>query len=127
MACPAARLAVRPKHRVVVRLRSDDILLNALQQLLRFGQRQPQVGELAKTIRPADLHHVETSGLTINPLSTNRSIHSIRESPAGNIPDRSYRSDHNPPTVWTVPIERRTIGLNAGDALHYFVRRFAGI
>ena len=37
------------------------------QQLLRFGQRQTQVGEIAKTIRPADLHNVETSGLTINP------------------------------------------------------------
>jgi hypothetical protein len=50
-----------------------------------------QVSDLAKTVRSADIHHVETSGLT------------IRESPAGNIYDWSYRSNHDRPNVWTVP------------------------
>jgi hypothetical protein len=30
-----------------------------------------------------------------------RSVHSIRDSPAGNIPDRSHCSDHDPPIQWT--------------------------
>jgi len=45
----------------------DNLLLNLHQQLLRFGLRHPQVGNITKTIRPADRHHVETPGLTINP------------------------------------------------------------
>jgi hypothetical protein len=54
---------------VVVGLRGDDLLLNTRQKLLRFGQRQTQVGDITKTIRPADLHDVETLGLTIDPRS----------------------------------------------------------
>jgi hypothetical protein len=45
-------------------LRSNNPLLNLRQQQLRFGQRQTQIGDLTKTIRPADRHHVR---LTINP------------------------------------------------------------
>ena len=37
------------------------------------------------------------------PVPTKRSVHSIHESPAGNIPDRSYRSLYDPPNVRTVP------------------------
>jgi hypothetical protein len=62
-------LAVRANHRVVVGLRGNDILLNAHQQLLRLGQRQTQVSDITKTFRPADRHHVDTSGLTIHPRS----------------------------------------------------------
>jgi hypothetical protein len=50
-----------------VDLRGDNLLLNLRQQLLCFGQRHTQVGDIAKTVRPADRHHVETPGLTINP------------------------------------------------------------
>jgi hypothetical protein len=49
------------------RLVGDNLLLNLTQQLLCFGQRHPQVGNITKTIRPTDRHHVETPGLTINP------------------------------------------------------------
>jgi hypothetical protein len=52
---------------VVVGLRGNDLPLNLRQQQLRFGQRQTQIGDLTKTIRPADRHHVETSRLTIDP------------------------------------------------------------
>jgi hypothetical protein len=52
---------------VVVGLRGHDLLLDLRQQQLRLGQRQTQIGDLTKTIRPADLHHVETPELTINP------------------------------------------------------------
>jgi hypothetical protein len=50
-----------------VGLRGDNLLLNLHQQLLRFGQRQSQVRDITKTIKPADRHHVETPGLTIDP------------------------------------------------------------
>ena len=45
----------------------DNLLLDVHQKLLRFDQGQTQVGDLTKTIRPADRHHVETSRPTINP------------------------------------------------------------
>jgi hypothetical protein len=45
----------------------DNLLLNLHQQLLRFAHRDTQVGNIDKTIRPADRHHLETPGLTINP------------------------------------------------------------
>jgi hypothetical protein len=51
----------------VVRLHSNDLLLNLRQQQLRFRQRQTQIGDLTKTVRPADRHHVETSRLPISP------------------------------------------------------------
>jgi hypothetical protein len=35
------------------------------------------------------------------PVPTKRSVHSIRESPAGNIPGRSYPNRHDPPDLWT--------------------------
>jgi hypothetical protein len=52
---------------VVVGLRGNDLLLNLRQQQLRFGQRQTQVGDLTEVIWPADLHHVKTSRLAVNP------------------------------------------------------------
>jgi hypothetical protein len=45
----------------------DNLPLNLHQQLLCFGQRDTQVGNITKTIRPANRHHVEAPGLTINP------------------------------------------------------------
>jgi hypothetical protein len=60
-----------------VGLLGDKLLLNAHQQLLRFGQRHTQVGNIAKTISPADVYHVETPGLTIKPYpnQTQRPFH----------------------------------------------------
>jgi len=48
-------------------LRGDNLLLNLHQQLLRFGQRHTQISNITKAIRPADRHHLNTPGLTINP------------------------------------------------------------
>jgi hypothetical protein len=55
----------------------DNLLLDLHQQLLRFGQRDTQVGNITKTIRSADRHHLETPGLTINPHpnQTQRPVH----------------------------------------------------
>jgi hypothetical protein len=35
------------------------------------------------------------------PVPTKRNVHSIRESPAGNIPCRSYPNRHDPPDLWS--------------------------
>jgi hypothetical protein len=65
--CPTTRSAIRPEHRVGVDLRGNNLLLNLRQQLLCFGQRHTQVGDITKTVRPADRQHIETPGVTINP------------------------------------------------------------
>jgi hypothetical protein len=52
---------------VVAGLRRNELLLNLRQQQLRFGQRQTQIADLTKTIRPAYQHHIESPRLTINP------------------------------------------------------------
>jgi hypothetical protein len=39
--------------------------LNARQKLLRFGQRQPQVRDIAKTFKPADLYQVGAQAAVI--------------------------------------------------------------
>jgi hypothetical protein len=85
-------LAVGPKHRLVAGLRGNDFLLNLHQQLLGFGQRQTQVGDVANTIRPVDRHHVETSRLTVNPRPDQTQRPFYPRVPSRNIPDQSYRS-----------------------------------
>jgi hypothetical protein len=64
---PATGLTVRPKLRMSVGLLSDKLLLNLRQQQLPLGQRQTYVGDVAKIIRPAERHHLETPGLTLSP------------------------------------------------------------
>jgi hypothetical protein len=53
----AAR-AIWPPDDVVPSLRGGDLALHICQQLLRLGQGQPQFGDIAKAIRPADLHEI---------------------------------------------------------------------
>jgi len=71
MAPPATGTAIRPQHREVVGLRGDDLLLNLCQQLLPFGERQTQRGDIVKAIGPVESHEVETWRLTID-LSSNQ-------------------------------------------------------
>jgi hypothetical protein len=40
-------------------LRGNHGLLHAHQELLRFRQRQPKIGDIAKVMRPTDLHHID--------------------------------------------------------------------
>jgi hypothetical protein len=58
-------------------LLGESLLLNLRQQQLRFGQRQTQVGNISKPIRPADRHHLVTPRLTITPRpdQTQRQFH----------------------------------------------------
>jgi hypothetical protein len=53
----AAR-AIWPPNDVVRRLRGGDLALHICQQQLRLGLGQPQIGDIAKAIRPADLHEI---------------------------------------------------------------------
>jgi len=68
---------------VLVGLRGDDSLLNTRQKLLRFGQRQTQMADIAKTIRPVDLHDVGTARLTIDTRFDQPQNPSHPRSPAG--------------------------------------------
>lgn len=48
-------------------LGGDDFLLKPCQQLLRFGQGQTQIGDVAEIIGSADLHDVQ--GLPLAPVA----------------------------------------------------------
>jgi hypothetical protein len=61
----AAR-AIWPPDYVIPRLRGRDLPLDICQHQLRLGQGQPRIGNVAKTIRPPDLHAVRALGLTID-------------------------------------------------------------
>ena len=67
MAFSAAGRAARPLPPVAVGLRRNDRSLNARQKLLRFGQGQSQVSNIAKTFRPADLYQIgaQAAGITL--------------------------------------------------------------
>ncbi len=49
VASAAARRTLRTQNRMIPRLRGDDLLLHANQNLLRLGERQPQVANLPKS------------------------------------------------------------------------------
>src|SRR5271165_6313014 len=67
-------------------LRGDHRLLNTRQKLLRLGQRQPQMRDIAKVAGRPDLHDaIPGPGLSVS-VSTNRKTHPIRDLPAGNGP-----------------------------------------
>src|SRR3954452_10441503 len=58
--------AVRAPNGVAPGLRGNDLLLEACQQQLSFGQGQPQVGDFTEIIRAVDLHHVNGLVLTVS-------------------------------------------------------------
>ena len=68
---------------MLVGLRGDDLLLNTRQKLLRFGKCQTQMADIAKTIRPVDLHDVGTARLTIDTRFDQPQNPSHPRSPAG--------------------------------------------
>ena len=60
----AAR-AIWPPDDVIHRLRGGDLALHICQQLLRLGQGQSEFGDVAKAVRPADLHEIRAWMLTL--------------------------------------------------------------
>ena len=54
----AAGAAGWPPDSMVPRLGGNDLALDGGQHLLRLGQAQAQIGDVAKVIRLRDLHHV---------------------------------------------------------------------
>ena len=66
----AAASASRPPNGVVPGLCGDDLLLEACQQQLRFGQGQTQIGYITEIIGPVDLNDIR--GL---PLALSADLH----------------------------------------------------
>ncbi len=62
----ATASAVRPPNGVALGLRRDDLLLEAGQQQLPFGQGQPEVGDITEIIGSVDLHDVDGLFLTVS-------------------------------------------------------------
>src|SRR5271163_2697446 len=98
----AAR-AIGPPDDVVPPLRSGDLALHICQQLLRLGQGQPQFGDIAKAIRPADLHEIRAWILTLG-----ASLHQPQNPCHAPTPDpRSEISRENTQLVLAPPVSRR--------------------
>src|SRR5271166_3176266 len=102
----AARRAVRPQSRMPVGLHSDHRLLHARQKLLRLGQRQPQVRDIAKVAACPDFHHVDTRSGAISLRFDQPQNPPHPRSPGRQWPNRSYRLRPHPPTFWTLPLAR---------------------
>jgi hypothetical protein len=75
MTATTARRTVWPPSKVITSLRCDHRMLHASQKLFRLSQRQPEIGDIAKTARPTELHHIDT---------LRRVSHAIHHPPAGN-------------------------------------------
>jgi hypothetical protein len=63
---PAAE-AVRSPYGVVPDLLRDELLLDARQQQLSFGKGQAQIGDIAETIGPVNLHDVRALPIAFSP------------------------------------------------------------
>ena len=59
--------AIRPPNGMAPGLRGNDLLLETRQQQLPFCQRQTEIGNIAKIIRPVDRHDVARLVLTLSP------------------------------------------------------------
>jgi hypothetical protein len=57
--------ASRPSKGVAPGLHGNDLLLQARQQQLPFGQGQTKVGDIAEIIGPVDRHHIDGLALTV--------------------------------------------------------------
>src|SRR3954470_23882462 len=66
MANSATASASRPSKGVAPGLRGNDLLVEARQQPLPFGQGQPQAGDLTEIIRSVDRHDVNRLVLTVS-------------------------------------------------------------
>jgi hypothetical protein len=67
VASSAAGRAARPLQPMAVGLPRNDRSLNPRQKLLRFGQGQSQVRNIAKTCRPADLYQIGAQATGVIP------------------------------------------------------------
>jgi hypothetical protein len=129
-ASPAAGPAIRPKPPVLVGLRGDDLLLNTRQKLLRFGQRQTQMADIAKTIRPVDLHDVGTARLTIDTRFDQPQNPSHPQTPAGksrlSVPplSSSPQSLDSPVLPPPKPRHRREVSYRPQSSIHRLGRGY---
>jgi hypothetical protein len=83
--------------------------LNAHQKLLRFGQRQTQVRNIAKTFRPADLYQVGAQAAVIIAGRKQPQHPSHSRSPSWPSTRPIVPLVASSPILWTLP-HRQTIG-----------------
>ena len=74
-----ATRAIQTQNRMVVGLNGDHHLLQAREDLLRLGQCQPQLGDIAEVTKRPDIHYVDIRGGLSIPVSTKRKTHPIHE------------------------------------------------
>jgi hypothetical protein len=94
--------ASRPPSSMIFGLRGDDRLLSTSQQLLRLGQGQTEIGDIADTVRPADLHHVGAPRLAVS-----TQLHQPHDPDHPPIPSQSTDAEDAPPAP-PPPVLRRS-------------------
>jgi hypothetical protein len=103
VASSAAGPATRPQLPTAVDLPGNDRSLNARQQLLRFGQGQTQVRDIAKTFRPTDFYQISAQAARVI-LGRNQPQHpSHPRSPSRLSTGRSYLPCRHPPHSLDTP------------------------
>src|SRR4051794_34908439 len=98
-----ARRAIRTQDRMVVGLYGDHHSLQAREDLLRLGQCQPQLRNIAEITKRLDIHHVDDPRRTINPGFDQAQDPPHPQTPSQQPIGQSYRLRLYPPTSGTLP------------------------
>src|ERR1700712_3071186 len=98
-----ARRAIRTQDRVVVGLYGDHHLLQAREDLLRLGQCQPQLRDIAEVTKRLNIHHVDDPRRAIDPGFDQAQDPPHPQTPSQQPIGQSYRLCAYPPTSWTLP------------------------
>src|SRR3954452_19918340 len=99
-----ARRAIRTQDRMVVGLYGDHHSLQAREDLLRLGQCQPQLRNIAEVTKRLDIHHVDYPRRTINPGFDQAQDPPHPQTPSQQPIGQSYRLRLYPPTSGTLPL-----------------------
>jgi transposase len=98
-----ASRAIRTQNRVIVGLHGDHRLLQARQDLLCLGQRQPQVRDIAESTERPDIRYVDHPCRTVDPRFNQAQDPRHPQSPSQQTIGQSYRLRPHSPTFWTLP------------------------
>ena len=103
VASSAAGPATWPQLTMAVDLTGNDRSLNARQKLLRFGQGQTQVRDIAKTFRPTDFYQIGAQATRVIPGRNQPQHPSHPRSPSRLSTARSYLPCRHPPICGRPP------------------------
>jgi hypothetical protein len=98
-----ARRAIRAPNCMVVCLDGDHHVLQAREDLLRLGQCQPQLRDVAEVTKRSDIHYVDDPRRAVDP-----GFDQAQDPPHPRIPSQqtigqSYRLRPHTPTFWALP------------------------